>query len=80
MSHSPTVSQDEKKVPLDTSSPPSDPEVLVGEISDFEAHEVFRKDAAVNFRTVGWPRASVIFLSKSSSPLVFCRFPPPWSR
>lgn len=27
-----------------------------------EEHEVFKKDGKVNFRTVGWPRASVIFL------------------
>ncbi|KXS96035.1 hypothetical protein AC578_2276 [Pseudocercospora eumusae] len=68
MSHSATTtpSQDEKKSPLDTyttSPPSSSPEVLVGEVSEvFEANEVFRKNAAVNFRTVGWPRASVIFL------------------
>ena len=29
---------------------------------DLEDNEVFKKSAGVNFRTVGWPRASVIFL------------------
>jgi hypothetical protein len=39
-----------------------DPERIVGDIADFEDHEVFHKGADVDFRTVGWPRASVIFL------------------
>ncbi|EME48687.1 hypothetical protein DOTSEDRAFT_57995 [Dothistroma septosporum NZE10] len=51
---------DEKAVHCSQDSP--DPEVLVGQIDDYEEHEVFRKDGEVNFRTVGWPRASVIFL------------------
>lgn len=35
---------------------------------DFEAHEIFKKNAeGVDFRTVGWPRASVIFLKGKSS-------------
>ena len=30
---------------------------------DFESHEIFKKNVdGVDFRTVGWPRASVIFL------------------
>jgi hypothetical protein len=29
---------------------------------DAERHEVFKKNGAVSFRTVGWPRATVIFL------------------
>ena len=38
-------------------------------VDDFEAHEVFKKNVdGVDFRTVGWPRASVIFL-KSKRPL-----------
>jgi hypothetical protein len=39
-----------------------DPENKIGEISDDEKHEVFQKNAAVDFRTVGWVRCSVIFL------------------
>ncbi|GIZ40608.1 hypothetical protein CKM354_000394000 [Cercospora kikuchii] len=30
--------------------------------TEFDDNEVFRTDGEVNFRTVGWPRASVIFL------------------
>jgi hypothetical protein len=44
------------------SDAPYDPEVLTGELKDFEEHEVFRKDGEVDFRTVSWPRATVIFL------------------
>jgi len=33
------------------------------EVQEHEAHEVFKKDAGhVDFRTVSWPRATVIFL------------------
>ena len=32
------------------------------DISDDEKHEVFKKNADVDFRTVGWVRCSVIFL------------------
>jgi len=33
------------------------------EVQEHEAHEVFKKNAGgVDFRTVSWPRASVIFL------------------
>lgn len=39
-----------------------DPELLAGELQDFEELEVFRKDGEVDFRTVSWPRATVIFL------------------
>ncbi|CAK3889074.1 related to neutral amino acid permease [Lecanosticta acicola] len=55
--HSPT---DEKKYHYDAS--PADPEAVVGQIDEYDAGEVFRKDADVDFRTVGWPRASIIFL------------------
>ncbi|CZT17242.1 related to neutral amino acid permease [Ramularia collo-cygni] len=41
----------------------SDPEILVGEMKDVDDdREVFRKGADVDFRTVSWQRASVIFL------------------
>lgn len=50
----------EKTIHLSQDSP--DPEVLEGKVDDLEEHEVFQKDGEVNFRTVGWPRASVIFL------------------
>lgn len=41
-----------------------DPEhIAIGSISDDEdKHEVFQKNAAVNFRNVGWVRCSIIFL------------------
>lgn len=39
-----------------------DPERILGDISDIEDHEVFKKNADVDFRTVGWPRATFIFL------------------
>ncbi|KAK4545617.1 hypothetical protein LTR36_002570 [Oleoguttula mirabilis] len=52
----------EKRAHYDARPSNEDPERMVGKISDFEDHEVFRQDADVNFRTVGWPRASVIFL------------------
>lgn len=36
---------------------------------EVEEHEVFKKNVeGVNFRTVGWPRASVIFLKSMSLP------------
>ena len=38
-----------------------DPENKV-DLSDDEKHEVFQKNANVDFRTVGWVRCSVIFL------------------
>lgn len=60
MSSPPSTTSNEKKAHHDTH--PADPEAIVGQITDFEAGEVFRKDGEVNFRTVGWPRASVIFL------------------
>ena len=49
---------DEKQLSQDSPGP----EDLVGNVDDLEDHEVFRKDGEVNFRTVSWPRASVIFL------------------
>lgn len=39
-----------------------DPERILGDISDIEDHEVFKRNADVDFRTVGWPRATFIFL------------------
>lgn len=51
---------DEKTSHISENSP--DPEVLVGQVDDLEEHEVFRKNGEVDFRTVSWPRASVIFL------------------
>lgn len=50
----------EKQPQYDASA--TDPEVLAGEMKDFDDHEVFRKGADVDFRTVSWQRASVIFL------------------
>lgn len=39
---------------------------------DLEAHEVFKKGVdGVDFRTVGWPRASVIFLKSKPHPTLF---------
>lgn len=42
----------------------SDPEILPGSIKDLSLSdgEVFQKNAAVDFRTLTWPRASIIFL------------------
>ena len=52
---------DEKKATISTS--PAEAEVLAGQVDDYnEEHEVFKKNGEVSFRTVGWPRASVIFL------------------
>lgn len=46
-----------------TASPPSDPEVLEGDLKDEnERYEVFQKGAEVNFRNVGWVRCAIIFL------------------
>lgn len=42
-------------------------DVEARELQEHEAHEVFKQDAGgVEFRTVSWPRATVIFLSMSS--------------
>ena len=61
-SPSTSILADEKKATHDE-SPCADPEIAVGEISDeSEKHEVFKKNGEVSFRTVGWPRATVIFL------------------
>ncbi|KAF7189866.1 N amino acid transport system protein [Pseudocercospora fuligena] len=52
---------DEKKATISAS--PAEAEVLAGQVDDYnEEHEVFKKNGEVSFRTVGWPRASVIFL------------------
>ncbi|KAI5369951.1 Putative amino acid transporter, transmembrane domain-containing protein [Septoria linicola] len=56
---SPTFSI-EKKSYHDAST--ADQEVAVGTVIERDDDEVFRTDGEVNFRTVGWPRASVIFL------------------
>lgn len=43
--------------------PAPDTERAIGGITDaHEEGEVFKKDGAVNFRTVGWLRATMIFL------------------
>ena len=34
----------------------------IGKDSDREQYEVFKKDEGVDFRTVSWPRACIIFL------------------
>ncbi|KAK3069694.1 hypothetical protein LTR53_011760 [Teratosphaeriaceae sp. CCFEE 6253] len=39
-----------------------DAEYGVGKFDDLEEHEVFKQGASVEFRTVGWIRAAVIFL------------------
>lgn len=57
--HSP---EPEKIAHYDQRPSREDPEHAVGEVSDIEDHEVFKKGANVEFRTVGWPRATVIFL------------------
>ncbi|RFU30445.1 hypothetical protein B7463_g5917, partial [Scytalidium lignicola] len=58
-------SLDEKKV-HSGSYPAGDPELLTGDVMDplnDDDFEIFKKNTSgVNFRTVGWPRASVIFL------------------
>jgi hypothetical protein len=54
---------DEKKAPYDaTVSPDPDPERAPGSVAALDDDEVFRTDGEVNFRTVGWQRASIIFL------------------
>lgn len=63
MSSPATSSPDcEKKAHYDARPSKEDPERIVGEIADIEDHEVFKQGANVDFRTVGWPRATVIFL------------------
>ena len=55
------MSNDEKRAHHDTLSK-EDPERVVGDLDDLEDSEVFKINAGVDFRTVGWPRATVIFL------------------
>lgn len=57
---SPPGSDPEKKAQHDSSLAKEDPEI--GDIENFEDNEVFKQGGDVNFRTVGWPRATVIFL------------------
>lgn len=46
---------------------PDNEAVLEGSLEPHEQHEVFRKtETGVDFRTVGWPRASAIFLKGPS--------------
>ncbi|KAI7306818.1 amino acid transporter [Hortaea werneckii] len=52
----------EKKAPYDTNTSHGDPENVIGEVREIDDHEVFKEGANVNFRTVGWSRATVIFL------------------
>lgn len=54
--------QGDEKIGHEAPTVHHDPEKVVGDIVDIEDHEVFKRDADVNFRTVGWPRATVIFL------------------
>ena len=66
-SPSTSILADEKKATHDESPCAADPEIAVGEIIsenelESEKHEVFKKNGEVSFRTVGWPRATVIFL------------------
>lgn len=56
-----SVESDSEKGPIDTGTGTVEPVLLDGD--DLEQHEVFQKNVdGVEFRTVGWPRASVIFL------------------
>lgn len=56
-------SDPEKVVAPSSSSTKEDPEHALGTVLDTtDEHEVFRADANVKFRTVGWVRASVIML------------------
>ncbi|TKA36672.1 hypothetical protein B0A54_11915 [Friedmanniomyces endolithicus] len=59
-----TISPDPEKRGYHDVRPSSkdDAEYAVGKMDDFEDHEVFKQGAAVEFRTVGWIRASVIML------------------
>jgi len=41
--------------------------VEIGQVS--EENEIFKSDGEVNFRTVGWVRAAVIFLKSACSRL-----------
>lgn len=52
----------EKIAPHDNAGVEYEPETKLGEMSDDEKHEVFQKNANVDFRTVGWVRCSIIFL------------------
>ncbi|KAI7554100.1 amino acid transporter [Hortaea werneckii] len=52
----------EKKAPYDTNTSHGDPENVIGEVREIDDHEVFKEGGNVNFRTVGWSRATVIFL------------------
>lgn len=56
--------QDIKPVPASTREGSLREGVLAGSEKDIaETHEVFQKiEGGVDFRTVGWPRATVIFL------------------
>lgn len=53
----------EKKIDYHT-SPVASVDVATGDVLDplNDDHEVFKKGGAVNFRSVSWPMASVIFL------------------
>lgn len=63
---------DSEKGPIDTETGTVEPVLL--DSDDIEQHEVFQKNIdGVEFRTVGWPRASVIFLkSNASSNVLIC--------
>lgn len=66
-STTPSSTEQEKITPYNEKHPQeydaSDPEILAGSIKDLDDDgEVFRKGANVDFRTVSWQKASVIFL------------------
>ena len=52
----------EKIAPHDHAGVEYEPDTKIGDISEDERHEVFQKNANVDFRTVGWVRCSIIFL------------------
>ena len=57
-----SLSHDDEKRAHHASPSKDDPERVVGDLDDLEDSEVFKINAGVDFRTVGWPRATVIFL------------------
>jgi hypothetical protein len=56
-------SSDEEKRPVEDSTG-----VIDSQLGDVEDHEVFKKTSdGVDFRTVSWPRATIIFLKGTLS-------------
>lgn len=56
------ISPYNEKHPQYDASSTTDPEIQQGELKDLDTGEVFQKGLAVDFRTLSWPRASIIFL------------------